>query len=183
MLQRTWAFELCSCRWCCALLFGRSSLWSPFPAFDQLRRGRGTWVLQKLPCLYRRNPSGGCNKNWIILCSKTKILYIYPGVATKMWHPLAIFSLWLRDAVPPYAMHTLTHEERANFRASSKIWITNSRVGATMRHCGRPICMESFSVMMLCKIGKMKAAVLPLPVWAQPVIQRMLSWIKKIKLN
>ena len=66
----------------------------------------------------------------------------------------------------------------ANFLPSSLIWMANSLVGATMMASGvwglSPDLGSHPSSKMRCKMGNMKAAVFPLPVWAQAIKSRLL---------
>ena len=72
--------------------------------------------------------------------------------------------------VPPYRIAVLTSVPVANLRDSSLIWMASSLVGVMITAWGA--CAESpepegaLVVMMRSMIGRRKAAVLPLPVWA-----------------
>lgn len=52
-------------------------------------------------------------------------------------------------------------------------WIASSRVGETITTYGRPIRTSHWSDIKLCIIGRRKAAVFPLPVWAQAIKSRL----------
>ena len=95
-----------------------------------------------------------------------------PGVATRMSMPRASVAIWRLIDWPPTTVAILSGVALATGRRLSAIWFTSSRVGASTSAftdfgAGRPGLSIS-----RCSIGRPKASVLPVPVWARP----RMSW-------
>ena len=89
-----------------------------------------------------------------------------PGVAIKISQPLRSAFLCGPDGAPPYTQQARSFKYLPNFLKFSKIWTASSRVGVNTN--ARIWCFFLYS--SLFKIGNAKAAVLPVPVWAQAMI-------------
>ena len=64
----------------------------------------------------------------------------------------------------------------ASVSPTSSIWPHSSRVGVTTRAVGCAFLPSTIiGALMFCRIGSTKAAVLPVPVWAQPTTSRPAS--------
>ena len=87
-----------------------------------------------------------------------------PGVPTTMWAPERRALICFSMLEPPYTERTLTPLSRPKRKSSSWDCTANSRVGAITR-----AWIVFSSVRILSRVGKPKAAVLPVPVCAWPM--------------
>ena len=89
-----------------------------------------------------------------------------PGVATRMSTPGAILRTWLERDTPPSTRAVATCSPLARMRIVSSICTASSRVGARISaRAVRGVRLVP-SWMILVRIGRLKAAVLPEPVCA-----------------
>ena len=89
-----------------------------------------------------------------------------PGVAISTSTPRSSFFSWSPNDTPPISSAHESLVPLAYFSKLAATWSASSRVGAMtrargMRALARPDCKRSIS-------GRVKAAVLPVPVWAMP---------------
>lgn len=93
-----------------------------------------------------------------------------PGHATRMSGFARSACRCGRAETPPKIVAVLSGVNFPKVRISSLIWLASSRVGATMRVRGPGFRVAS----KWSRMGKAKAAVLPVPVWARPRMSRPL---------
>ena len=96
-----------------------------------------------------------------------------PGVAIRTSTPLLRASSWSRILSPPMSSAIFRLWLRVYFSKFSAICAANSRVGDNMSERGilaRPWPSAKTSI-----IGSVKLAVLPVPVWAQPITSRIIK--------
>ena len=95
-----------------------------------------------------------------------------PGVATRIEVPFSRRRLWPVIPAPPTTRTVLRCEPEENADKLSAICFASSRVGA--RISARVVFGEGFSPFFISasSIGRPKAAVLPVPVWARPITSR-----------
>ena len=93
-----------------------------------------------------------------------------PGVAIRTSAPRVIFTSWSAKETPPMSSATLSLWLMPYLSKLSSTCAASSRVGSRMRVRGiraraRPLSRRD-------SIGRTKAAVLPVPVWAMPSTSR-----------
>ncbi len=89
-----------------------------------------------------------------------------PGVAISTSTPRSSFFSWSPNETPPISRAQVSLVPLAYFSKAEATWSASSRVGSMtrargMRALARPLDRRSI-------IGRVKAAVLPVPVWAMP---------------
>ena len=89
-----------------------------------------------------------------------------PGVAISTSTPRSSFCSWSLNETPPISSAHESFWPLAYFSKEAETWSASSRVGAITRARGiraleRPAASRSIA-------GRVKAAVLPVPVWAMP---------------
>ncbi len=93
-----------------------------------------------------------------------------PGVAIRTSTPRSSFSSWSEKETPPIKSAQESFWPLAYFSKDAETWSASSRVGSMTRARGmRALERPAFSRSI---IGRVKAAVLPVPVWAMPSTSR-----------
>ena len=95
-----------------------------------------------------------------------------PGVATIISTPLFNNLTCGPCLTPPKITVCLSGTNLPYFLIESLIWIANSLVGARITALGKRNLLTDWSALSFCNIGNVKAAVLPVPVWAMPSISK-----------
>ncbi len=96
-----------------------------------------------------------------------------PGVAISTSTPRSSLRSWSAKETPPIKRAQSSLRPLAYFSNEAATWSASSRVGAItsergMRALARPAARRSI-------MGRVKAAVLPVPVWAMPRMSRPAS--------
>ena len=93
-----------------------------------------------------------------------------PGVAITTSAPRAILTSWSPNETPPIRRARLSLWLTPYLPNASSTWAASSRVGSRMRVRGMRARARPRS--SVDSMGKVKAAVLPVPVWAMPSTSR-----------
>ena len=93
-----------------------------------------------------------------------------PGVAISTSTPRSSFLSWSPNEVPPISSATLSLWLMPYLLKFSSTWAASSRVGSRMSVRGMRALARPFSSSV--SIGRVKEAVLPVPVWARPSTSR-----------
>ena len=95
-----------------------------------------------------------------------------PGVAIRISTPRASWRIWAPRDMPPSTRAVVMRAPPASRLICCSICTASSRVGA--RSSARVVfgSARPESARMWCRIGRLNAAVLPVPVWAMPRMSR-----------
>ena len=86
-----------------------------------------------------------------------------PTVPTTIWESLSR-AAWSRIGAPPKIATTFRFFWAPYARSACVTWMQSSRVGVSTSACTAGLSGSAYST-----IGRPKAAVLPVPVWAWPI--------------